>query len=145
MGNNELMNGWVYKKVCGYLGDVNCSSVKRLAVMMVTRFDSVFIHKLLITNSYALLISKTNNMNLKQKYRSPDNKQLKKIADYLIYVLLPFIQTSLALAETQGLITIKQAFWGGLAATFLLINTKFLTKFTTETPTTAPTLDGDGC
>jgi hypothetical protein len=84
-------------------------------------------------------------MNLKQKYRSPDNKQLKKIADYLIYVLLPFIQTSLALAETQGLISLKQAFWGGLAATFLLINTKFLTKFTTETPTTAPLLDGDGC
>jgi hypothetical protein len=84
-------------------------------------------------------------MNLKQKYRSPDNRQLKKIADYLIYVLLPFIQTSLALAETQGLISLRQAFWGGLAATFLLINTKFLTKFTTETPTTAPTLDGDGC
>jgi hypothetical protein len=90
-------------------------------------------------------INLTNNMNLKQKYRSPDNKQLKKIADYLIYVLLPFIQTSLALAETQGLITLKQAFWGGLAATFLLVNTKFLTKFTTETPTTAPLLDGDGC
>ena len=86
-----------------------------------------------------------NNMNLKQKYRSPDNKQLKKIADYLIYVLLPFIQTSLALAETQGLITLKQAFWGGLAATFLLINTKFLTKFTTETPTTTAVIDGDGC
>jgi len=50
----------------------------------------------------------------------------------LIYVLLPFIQTSLALAESQGLITIKQAFWGGLAATFLLINTKFLTKFSSD-------------
>ena len=71
-------------------------------------------------------------MKLKEKYNSPDNKQLKKIADYLIYVLLPFIQTSLALAETQGLITTKQAFWVGLAATFLLINTKFLTKFSTE-------------
>jgi len=43
-----------------------------------------------------------------------------------------FVQTSLALAETQGLITIKQAFWGGLAATFLLINTKFLTKFSSD-------------
>ena len=84
-------------------------------------------------------------MNLKQKYRSPDNKQLKKIADYLIYVLLPFIQTSLALAESQGLITLKQAFWGGLAATFLLINTKFLTKFTTEIPTAKGNIDGDGC
>ena len=84
-------------------------------------------------------------MKLKQKYNAPDNKQLKKIADYLIYVLLPFIQTSLALAETQGLITLKQAFWGGLAATFLLVNTKFLTKFTTETPTRTPILDGDGC
>jgi hypothetical protein len=84
-------------------------------------------------------------MNLKQKYRSPDNRQLKKIADYLIYVLLPFIQTSLALAETQGLITLRQAFWGGLAATFLLINTKFLTKFTTETPIRTAVIDGDGC
>ena len=101
---------------------------------------------------YNYLIHATNiayttqtNMNLKQKYRSPDNRQLKKIADYLIYVLLPFIQTSLALAETQGLITLKQAFWGGLAATFLLINTKFLTKFTTETPTRTVVIDGDGC
>jgi hypothetical protein len=59
-------------------------------------------------------------MNLKQKYRSPDNRQLKKIADYLIYVLLPFIQTSLALAETQGLISLKQAFWGELAALNLI-------------------------
>ena len=84
-------------------------------------------------------------MKLKQKYNAPDNKQLKKIADYLIYVLLPFIQTSLALAETQGLITLKQAFWGGLAATFLIVNTKFLTKFTTETPNRSPLLDGDGC
>jgi len=84
-------------------------------------------------------------MKLKQKYHAPDNKQLKKIADYLIYVLLPFIQTSLALAETQGLITLKQAFWGGLAATFLLINTKFLTKFTTETPTRTDLINGDGC
>jgi hypothetical protein len=84
-------------------------------------------------------------MNLKQKYRSPDNRQLKKIADYLIYVLLPFIQTSLALAETQGLISLRQAFWGGLAATFLLINTKFLTKFTTEKPTRTAVIDGDGC
>ena len=98
-----------------------------------------------IRATFTRIHNKTNNMNLKQKYRSPDNRQLKKIADYLIYVLLPFIQTSLALAETQGLITLKQAFWGGLAATFLLVNTKFLTKFTTETPTTAPTLDGDGC
>jgi hypothetical protein len=54
------------------------------------------------------------------------------VYDHLIYVLLPFIQTSLALAESQGLITIKQAFWGGLAATFLLINTKFLTKFSSD-------------
>ena len=103
---------------------------------------------LLITTLYALHLhaykTKTN-MKLKQKYHAPDNRQLKKIADYLIYVLLPFIQTSLALAETQGLITLKQAFWCGLAATFLLINTKFLTKFTTETPTRTPLLDGDGC
>jgi len=84
-------------------------------------------------------------MKLKQKYHAPDNKQLKKIADYLIYVLLPFIQTSLVLAETQGLITLKQAFWCGLAATFLLINTKFLTKFTTETPSAKGNIDGDGC
>jgi hypothetical protein len=67
-----------------------------------------------------------------EKFKSPDNPKLKKIADYLIYVLLPFIQTSLALAETQGLITTKQAFWGGLGATFLLINTKFLTKFSSD-------------
>ncbi len=102
-----------------------------------------------ITTLYALHLhaytTTQTTMNLKQKYRSPDNKQLKKIADYLIYVLLPFIQTSLALAETQGLISLKQAFWGGLAATFLLINTKFLTKFTTETPTTTAVIDGDGC
>ncbi len=102
-----------------------------------------------ITNIYALHLhaytTTPTNMNLKQKYRSPDNKQLKKIADYLIYVLLPFIQTSLALAETQGLISLRQAFWGGLAATFLLINTKFLTKFTTETPTRTAVIDGDGC
>ena len=71
-------------------------------------------------------------MNLKQKYLAPDNKQLKKIADYLIYVLLPFIQTSLALAQAQDLISLKQAFWGGLAATFILINTKFITKFSTD-------------
>jgi len=90
-------------------------------------------------------LSNKNNMKLKQKYHAPDNRQLKKIADYLIYVLLPFIQTSLALAESQGLITLKQAFWGGLAATFLLINTKFLTKFTTETPTRTAVIDGDGC
>ena len=69
---------------------------------------------------------------LKERFKAPDDPKLKKIADYLIYVLLPFIQTSLALAESQGLITIKQAFWGGLAATFLLINTKFLTKFSSE-------------
>ena len=100
-----------------------------------------------LTTLYALHLHAytTKTMNLKQKYRSPDNRQLKKIADYLIYVLLPFIQTSLALAETQGLITLKQAFWGGLAATFLLVNTKFLTKFTTETPARTPLLDGDGC
>ena len=71
-------------------------------------------------------------MKLKERYLTPDNKQLKKIADYLIYVLLPFIQTSLALAQSQDLISLKQAFWGGLAATFILINTKFLTKFSTD-------------
>jgi hypothetical protein len=69
---------------------------------------------------------------LKERFKAPDDPKIKKIADYLIYVLLPFIQTSLALAQTQGLITIKQAFWGGLAATFLLINTKFLTKFSSD-------------
>jgi hypothetical protein len=103
-----------------------------------------------VTNGYALIVShiqQTNKqtMKLKQKYHAPDNRQLKKIADYLIYVLLPFIQTSLALAESQGLISLKQAFWGGLAATFLLINTKFLTKFTTETPAANGNIDGDGC
>lgn len=74
--------------------------------------------------------------SLKQRYKAPDDPKLKKIADYLIYVLLPFIQTSLALAESQGLVTIKQAFWGGLAATFLLINIKFLTKFSSDTDET---------
>jgi hypothetical protein len=69
---------------------------------------------------------------LREKFKAPDDPKIKKIADYLIYVLLPFIQTSLALAQSQGLITIKQAFWGGLAATFLLINTKFLTKFSSD-------------
>ena len=102
-----------------------------------------------ITTLYALHLhaypTTQTIMNLKQKYRSPDNRQLKKIADYLIYVLLPFIQTSLALAETQGLISLKQAFWYGLAATFLLINTKFLTKFTTEKPIRTAVIDGDGC
>jgi hypothetical protein len=69
---------------------------------------------------------------LRERFKAPDDPKIKKIADYLIYVLLPFIQTSLALAQSQGLITIKQAFWGGLAATFLLINTKFLTKFSSD-------------
>ncbi len=86
-------------------------------------------------------------MNLKEKFTSPDNKQLKKIADYLIYVLLPFIQTSLALAQSQGMITIKQAYWYGLAATFVLINAKFLSKFTTDKPIVSDNniTEGAGC
>ena len=71
-------------------------------------------------------------VTLKELYKAKDNATWSKIADYLLYVFLPFIQTSLALAETNNLISMKQAYWAGIAVTFLIVNTKFLTKFTTD-------------
>ncbi len=74
-------------------------------------------------------------MNLKQRFKAPDNKTLSKIANYLLYVLLPFLETSIAAAVAADIINEKQAYWYGFGVSFIIVNIKLITKFSTdETP-----------
>lgn len=70
-------------------------------------------------------------MKLK-KFSEPDNPQYKKIANYLLYVFLPFAQTSIAGAVVAGVVSEKQGYWYGLIVSFAIVNLKLVSKFVTK-------------
>jgi hypothetical protein len=71
-------------------------------------------------------------MNTIKKFNEPDYPKYKKIANYLLYVFLPFAQTSIAGAVVVEVLTTKQAFWCGLAISFSIVNLKLASKFITK-------------
>jgi|LakMenE01Jun11ns_1017448.scaffolds.fasta_scaffold9673366_2 ABC-type microcin C transport system permease subunit YejB len=67
-----------------------------------------------------------------KKFSEPDFPIYKKVADYFLYIVLPFAQTSIAGAVVADVMTTKQAYWSGLFVSFAIINLKIVSKFVTK-------------
>jgi hypothetical protein len=67
-----------------------------------------------------------------KKFHDPDYPAYKKIADYFLYIVLPFAQTSIAGAVVAEVMTEKQGYWAGIIVSFSIINLKLITKFVTK-------------
>lgn len=69
-------------------------------------------------------------MNLKlENLKKPSNKKWKRIADYLLYVMLPAINVFFITVEPVSPVF---SLWGNAVAVFLITSFKGLTKFTVD-------------
>lgn len=69
-------------------------------------------------------------MNLKlENLKKPSDKKWKRIADYLLYVMLPAINVFFITVEPVSPVF---SLWGNAVAVFLITAFKGLTKFTVD-------------
>lgn len=68
----------------------------------------------------------------RESLKKPDNPFLQKIANYLLYVGLPAINTFFVAMQATGAFDTKLCFWGVAGSSLLISLFKGLTKFSVE-------------
>lgn len=72
-------------------------------------------------------------LNLKyENLKKRDNRKWKKVADYLLYILLPALNAFFIAMAATGVFDIKICFWGVSGTNLLIALFKGATKFTAQ-------------